>query len=119
MIITENTTLKELEAELAKRGVADLNARLNQKPDVGGTAGAVLHALRGPSGRAHSSIHAGPTLAHALDKLCRDLDEQAEAQVCVRDHLGRLRGRYDNTPEGRKHAEAHMRSLGKGASVSK
>jgi hypothetical protein len=116
MIITGTTTIDELAAELRRRGVANLSTWLQQMPDAGASVGCSLHALAGSSGHAHSSTVVGSTLAQALDKLCQDLDDANV--IRVKDHLGRLRGRYENTPGGRRLAEAHMRSLGKGASIA-
>lgn len=112
--ITEGTTIAELGVILNEADVADVDARCT----AGGyTVGFVLRALRGPEGRVCVRSVSGDTLAMAFQNALDTTAKLINVRIQVRDAAGVLRGAYPCTNEGRSHAERHMRSLGRGASV--
>lgn len=105
-IIDRDMTIVEVEHELRTRGVASVDARFDNSGCC--LAQAHLHALRGPEGHATSKLHAGVTLAEALDKVCEELDEAARNEICVYSGTQKLLGRYPNDVKGREYAKQHV-----------
>ncbi len=114
-VITEESTAAEIKAELDKRSVDRLEVSLSSK---GVTVRAILHAMRGPEGPVCSPYFTNASMAVAFDALLSHIDGMVQSGVAVRDANGNLRGLYPHNDAGRRYAEKHMRSIGRGASVS-
>ena len=108
-IINDGMSIGSVQNRLEMRGVERVDLRFGGA-NTDFLAQAYLHALRGPEGHVTSKLHAGVTLGEALDKVCQELDEAADREVCVWDDQGVLRGRYPNDAEGHKHALQHIRT---------
>ena len=102
-IINDGMSIASVQHCLEMRGVERVDLHLGGA-NTDFLAQAYLHALRGPEGHVTSKLHAGVTLGEALDKVCQELDEAAEREICVFDAAGTLRGRFPSTDEGRKYA---------------
>jgi len=112
-IIDKDMTISKVEHELRTRGVASVDVRFDNRGLGLCLVQAHLHALQGPEGHVSTTTLAGASLTEALDKVCWELDEAAENEICVYsgyayNNSQKLLGRYPNNDEGRQLAEQHV-----------